>query len=183
MSPETDPAPVDVRGAGADAAWFDAVFAAHAGAVQRYLVRRLPAGSDDAEDLAADVLATAWRRRADVPRGAELPWLYRTAGFVLANHRRKARATPVAVVPEEPDDVDPADLAVDDDRVRAVLARLSARERRVLLLVAWEGLDGDGLAAVLGVSRGGADAALSRARARLRAAWEAEADEVQAGAR
>ncbi|GAB3093367.1 RNA polymerase sigma factor [Isoptericola nanjingensis] len=158
-----------------DTAWFDDLFAAHAGAVHRYLVRRLPAGGAEAEDLAADVLATAWRRRADVPRGAELPWLYRTAGFVLANHRRKARPTPVAVVPEVPDDVDPAALAVDDDRVRAVLARLSPRDRQVLLLVAWDGVGGDGLAQVLGVSRGGADAALSRARARLRAAWDAEA--------
>ncbi|MFE5334302.1 RNA polymerase sigma factor [Isoptericola sp. NPDC056573] len=162
------------RDDGDDTAWFDALFAAHAGAVHRYLVRRLPAGGADAEDLAADVLATAWRRRADVPRGAELPWLYRTAGFVLANHRRKARPTPVAVVPEVPDDVDPAALAVDDDRVRAVLARLSPRDRQVLLLVAWDGVGGDGLAQVLGVSRGGADAALSRARARLRAAWDAE---------
>lgn len=164
-----------------DAAWFDDLFAAHARAVHRYLVRRLPAGGGDAEDLAADVLATAWRRRADVPRGAELPWLYRTAGFVLANHRRKARPTPVAVVPEVPDDVDPATLAVDDDRVRAVLARLSPRDRQVLLLVAWEGLGGAELAEVLGVSRGGADAALSRARARLRVAWDAEAAEGGAG--
>jgi len=158
----------------ADEAWFDELFAAHAGAVHRYLLRRLPAGGADAEDLAADVLATAWRRRADVPRGAELPWLYRTAGFVLANHRRKSRPVPVAVVPEVPDDVDPAVLALGDDRVRGVLARMSARDRRVLLLVAWEGVDGDGLAQVLGVSRGGADAALSRARSRLRAAWDAE---------
>ncbi|MFE7407128.1 RNA polymerase sigma factor [Isoptericola sp. NPDC057559] len=166
-----------VRGdapAGDDATWFDALFAAHAGAVHRYLVRRLPAGGADAEDLAADVLATAWRRRDDVPRGAELPWLYRTAGYVLANHRRKSRPTPVALVPEVPEDVDPAALALDDDHVRAVLARLSPRDRRILLLVAWEGLDGEGLAQVLGVSRGGADAALSRARARLRTAWDAE---------
>ena len=178
-----DPHETARAGDGGDAAvddttWFDDLFAAHAAAVHRYLVRRLPAGGADAEDLAADVLATAWRRRADVPRGAELPWLYRTAGFVLANHRRKARPTPVAVVPDVPDDVDPAALAVDDDRVRAVLGRLSPRDRQVLLLVAWDGVGGDALAQVLGVSRGGADAALSRARARLRAAWAAESDET-----
>ncbi|MDO8145547.1 MULTISPECIES: RNA polymerase sigma factor [unclassified Isoptericola] len=157
-----------------DAAWFDRLFAAHAGAVHRYLVRRLPAGDgrrDEAEDLAAEVLATAWRRREDVPGGAELPWLYRTAGYVLANHRRKHRAMPVAAVPEQPDDVDPAALAVTDDAVRDVLGRLSPRDRRILLLVAWDGLSGDELAEVLDVSRGGADAALSRARSRLRAAW------------
>ncbi|AEG45381.1 RNA polymerase sigma factor [Isoptericola variabilis] len=163
-----------------DDAWFDALFQEHASAIHRYFARRLPASAggraDEAEDLAAEVLATAWRRRDDVPAGAELPWLYRTAGFVLANHRRKARALPVAAVPDEPDDVDPESMTLDDDRLRRVLARLTPRDRRILLLVAWDGLDGAALAEVLGVSRGGADAALSRARARLRLAWDEETD-------
>lgn len=164
-----DPAPA---GPPRDDAWFEAVFREHATSVLRYFVRR--AGRDDAEDLTADVLAVAWRRRDDVPRGAELPWLYRTAGFVLANHRRKGRPTPVDSVPEEAvDDDDPATLAVSDERVREVLGALSPRDRRILLLHAWEGLTGDELAEVLGVSLGGADAALSRARARLREVWAA----------
>ncbi|GAA2243237.1 RNA polymerase sigma factor [Promicromonospora sukumoe] len=165
-----------------DEAWFGALFDAHSRALYSYFVRRLPDGgrASDAEDLAAEVLATAWRRRDDVPDGAELPWLYRTAGYLLANHRRKMRALPVAVVPDEPDDVDPATLAVDDDAVRQVLSRLSSRDRRILLLVAWDGLSGDDLAQVLGVSRGGADAALSRARARLRDAWDAHEQAVDA---
>lgn len=153
-------------------AWFETVFREHSTAVYRYFARR--AGVQEAEDLAADVFATAWRRRADVPEGAELPWLYRTAGFVLANHQRKGRPVPVAEVEDEPDDdVDPANLAITDDEVRSVLTALAPRDRRILLLVAWEGLDGDELAEVLGISRGGADAALSRARSRLREAWEA----------
>ena len=156
-----------------DDAWFDALFRAHATAVHRYFARR--AAPDDVQDLAADVLATAWRRREDVPEGAELPWLYRTCGFVLANHRRKGRPTPVEHVPDDVDDADPADLAVADDEVRAVLASLLPRDRRILLLHAWEGLDGDALAEVLGISRGGADAALSRARARLREAFATRA--------
>ena len=138
--------------------------------------RRLPraggGGAPDADDLTAEVLATAWRRRDDVPDGAELPWLYRTAGFLLANHRRKARALPVAEVPERPDDgADVEHVVVQDDEVRRALSALSDRDRRILLLHAWEGLGGADLAAVLGTSRGGADAALSRARARLRTAW------------
>ena len=64
--------------------------------------------------------------------------------------------------------------------MRQVLARLSPRDRRILLLVAWDGLSGDDLARVLGVSRGGADAALSRARARLRDAWDAHEQAVDA---
>ena len=155
-------------GDGRDEAWFDALFRAHAAAVHRYLLRRAP---QDADDLAAEVLAIAWRRRDDVPDGAELPWLYRTAGFVLANHRRKKQPLPLAAVPEQEADDDPADAAVTDELVREALAGLSARDRRILLLHAWEGLAGEELAAVLGISRGGADAALSRARSRLAVAW------------
>ncbi|MGN0111123.1 MAG: RNA polymerase sigma factor [Cellulosimicrobium funkei] len=159
-----------------DEAWFAALFAAHATPLYRYFRRRLPSAvggvAPDADDLTAEVLATAWRRRADVPDGAELPWLYRTAGFLLANHRRKARALPVAEVPERPDDgADVEHVVVQDDEVRRALSALSDRDRRILLLHAWEGLGGADLAAVLGTSRGGADAALSRARARLRTAW------------
>ena len=169
-------APLTTVGAPHDAEWFEQVVHEHGTAVYRYLVRRVP--RSDAEDLAADVLAVAWRRRDDVPVGAELPWLYRTAGFVVANHRRKSRPVLVAEVPDTAsgtDDGDPEVRAIRDEQVREVLGRLSPRDRRVLLLHAWEGLTGDELATVLGVSRGGADAALSRARARLREAWDAPA--------
>ena len=152
-----------------DEAWFESLFRAHSTSLYRYFVRR--AAHDDVEDLTAEVLAVAWRRREDVPDDAVLPWLYRTAGFVLANHRRKGRPVPVGDVPDGVDDADPAALTVADDEVRAVLAALSPRDRRILLLNAWEGLTGQALADVLGVSRGGADAALSRARARLTEVW------------
>lgn len=152
-----------------DDAWFEGLFREHSTAVHRYFARR--AAPDDVQDLTADVLVTAWRRRQDVPEGAELPWLYRTAGYVLANHRRKGRPVPVDDVPEEVDDADPAHLTVVAEEVRAALAALPARDRRILLLNAWEGIHGEELASVLGISRGGADAALSRARARLREVW------------
>lgn len=161
-----------------DQAWFDALFAEHARAVHRYFLRRAP--HDDAEDLAADVLATAWRRRDDLPEGHELAWLYRTAGFVLANYRRKGRAIPVEELPDDTDGEyasDPADIVVEDEAVRRVLAELSPRDRHVLLLHVWEGLDGEALGQALGISRGGAAAALSRARARLREGWD---DRVEA---
>ena len=158
-----------------DDAWFEDLFRAHASAVYRYFVRRV--GAQEAHDLSADVFATAWRRRGDIPDDAALAWLYRTAGFTLANHRRKARPIPIGDVPDVVDlgagGIDPAVLEGLSADVRAVLAGLSARDRQILLLSAWEGLDGNQLAAVLGISRGGADAALSRARARLRDLWDA----------
>ena len=172
MSSRTDESS-DTHAAGRvrDEGWFDALFRDHATAVFRYLVRR--GARDDAEDLAADVLTVAWRRRDDVPEGAELPWLYRTAAFVLANHRRKGRPVPVGDVPDtaELDDSDPVLSVLADEQVRTALAALSPRDRQILLLNAWEGLTGDALAQVLEISRGGADAALSRARARLREVW------------
>ncbi|NNH07476.1 sigma-70 family RNA polymerase sigma factor [Cellulomonas fimi] len=176
------PAPTSAPAAAptpADTAWFETLVRDHATAVHRFVVRRV--GRNDADDLTADVLTVAWRRRDDVPRGAELPWLYRTAGFVLANHVRKSRPVPVADVPEGLDPTDPAVLAVRDEQVRTVLAALGVRDRQILLLNAWEGLAGQALADVLGISRGGADAALSRARARLREAWDAHDADTPAG--
>ena len=162
---------VDVR----DAPWFDGFFAQHATSIHRYFVRR--ASHSDFEDLAAQVFATAWRRRDKIPDGFELPWLYKTASFVLANHRRKPTLTLISDYSADEDEraarsVDPAELVMADDEVRRALSRLSARDRTVLMLHAWEGLDGDGLARALGLTRGGAAAARSRARARRREAWD-----------
>lgn len=155
-----------------DIAWFTAVVGEHSTAIVRYFARRGP--RQDAEDLAADVFATAWRRRAAVPSDAVLPWLYRTAGFTLANHRRKVVDLPVDELPETGArrvGDDPELAALFDDELRGALGSVAERDRRILLLHAWEGLDGEELASVLGISRSGADAALSRARARLREAW------------
>lgn len=150
---------------------FHAQVAVHLDAVYRYFVRRAP--RPDADDLTAEVFETAWRRRDSVPEGAELPWLYRTAGFVLANHRRRVRALPVHEVPEQAS-TDHAEHIADRDALERTMQRLSARDRDVLMLHAWEGLDGTELGEALGVSRSGAQAALSRARARFRDAWSAE---------
>ena len=156
-----------------DVAWFTEITHAHSTALVRYFARRGP--YQDAEDLAADVLLTAWRRRDDVPREAVLPWLYKTAGYTLANHRRKHIDLPVDEVPEREAHArvgtDPEISAIFDAEVRGALATVGERDRHILLLHAWEGLDGAELAAVLEISRSGAEAAISRARKRLREAW------------
>lgn len=168
MTPETSP--------DRDEAWFDALFREHVRSVYRYVARR--AARVDADDLTADVLTVAWRRRGEVPEGHELAWLYRTAALTVANHHRKSRPVLVEVVPEDTDQTSPELLVVADLEVRAALATLPDRDREILLLTAWDGVDGDRLAATLGISRGGADAALSRARARLRVAWDAQGTEA-----
>ena len=154
----------------------DAIVEAHAVDVHRYLRRRLAGSADpvfDADDLTAEVFVVAWRRRADIPDEA-LPWLYGVARRVLANHRRRRIDIPVDPVDagglEDADALegtDPAELVTDDAVLAQAWLTLSARDREVLRLAAWEGLDGAGLAAALGIGVGGAGAALSRARTRL----------------
>lgn len=148
------------------------LFDAHAQAVRRYLVRRLGTDADPlstADDLTAEVFLVAWRRRSDVPAGAELPWLYAVARRVLANYRRRAADIPTNDIEslDAIDDNDPSELVTEDLALRTAWERLSPRDREVLRLSAWEGLSGDALGVALGMSTGGAASALSRARARL----------------
>ena len=145
---------------------------AHAVDVRRYLYRRLVGAADPAstaDELTADVLVIAWRRRADIPAGAELPWLYAVARRVLANYRRRPQDVLVADLGDLDaiDEADPADIASDNAALADAWRSLSPRDREVLRLVAWEGLTGSQLAAALGISEGGAAAALSRARSRF----------------
>lgn len=145
---------------------------AHAEDVRRYLYRRLLGSGDPAstaDDLTADVLVVAWRRRADIPAGAELPWLYAVARRVLANYRRRPQDVLVADLGalDAIDEADPAEIVCDDAALADAWRSLSSRDREVLRLAAWEGLTGAELAMALGISEGGAAAALSRARSRF----------------
>ncbi|WP_311497301.1 sigma-70 family RNA polymerase sigma factor [uncultured Mobiluncus sp.] len=156
-----------------DEQWFERVFAEHSTAIVRFLYRR--GAYSDAEDLAAEVFTVMWKKKTEVPDGAELPWLYKTAGLTLANWYRKKKSLPMGDNQENLDSTDfsdPAQLVVEDHGMRAALLSLSERDREIILAVAWEGLSGNALAQYLGVSRSAADAALSRARKRLEEAIE-----------
>lgn len=156
-----------------DQSWFEALFREHSPAIVRFLWRR--GAGEEAEDLASEVFVTAWRKRDDIPDDVPLAWLYKTAGLTLSNWYRKKKAAPMGENQdflESQSAIDPAVSAVEDDQMRRALQELSERDREVLILHAWDGLDGDALAEYLGISRGGADAALSRARSRLEAALE-----------
>jgi RNA polymerase sigma-70 factor (ECF subfamily) len=152
--------------------WFTVLYAAHHGDLVRYGYRRL-AHLDEASELAQEVFVVAWRRRADVPDHA-LPWLYGVARRLLANHWRDRRTRPIL------ETVDLTGLAASGlagpDTVtaltdlRAALTRLSAADREVLRLAAWEQLSAAEMATVLGCTRTAAKVRLHRARRRLAAA-------------
>lgn len=150
----------------------EGIFDAHAVPVQRYLYRRLTGWADPAstaDDLTADVFLIAWQKRDEIPADAALPWLYAVARRVLANHRRRRIDIPVEDLGalDAIDEGDPAELVTRDAELADAWRALSPRDREVLRLAAWEGLSGADLATALGISEGGAAAALSRARARL----------------
>ncbi len=177
-----DPVVSSIRPLQRDERWFNDVFTTHAKAIQLYFQRRIT--SDDAEDLAAEVFVTAWRRRETVTDGMELAWLYRVAGFVLANFRRKQRTSATehiealvdrrdgSITSPDGNGAEPAEAVAERDRALRALATLSCRDRDIIELSAWDGLNRQELADYLGVSVGGADAALSRARGRLAQAWQ-----------
>jgi RNA polymerase sigma factor (sigma-70 family) len=155
---------------------FDALFASHSSDIVAYCGWR--AGSEsDAQDAAAEVFLTAWRRLDHLPEGdAARVWLYATARRVIANQRRSSRrraalyqrlALDAAVVVQQPPSPDREEALVHE-----ALARLAPRDREVLLLAEWEGLSPAQIAAVLGCLAITARGRLHRARRRFRAAFE-----------
>ena len=147
---------------------FEALFDEHALAVHRYVARR--SHTSDVDDIVADVFLVAWQKIDAIPDDFQQPWLFRTAWNVLANRRRKFVELPFEQLPDDPRDGDIAEVVVEDVTLRAAWLSLGARDREVLRLVAWDGLNGAELAAALGISVSGAGVALSRARARFEAA-------------
>jgi RNA polymerase sigma-70 factor (ECF subfamily) len=158
---------------------FEELYALHAGAVRGYAMRRCD--PETADDVVADVFLVAWRRRAELPE-EPLPWLLGTARHVLANHARghsrrvrlldRLAAEPTALAT-------PAHSSGRESaRVRAALARLNEKDRELLLLLAWEGLEPRQAAQVLGVRPNTLAVRFHRARRRLSAALQAlEAEE------
>ena len=152
---------------------FEELFSTHAKAVYRYAQRRIAVS--DVDDVVADVFVIAWRKFDEIPSGFEQAWLFRTAWNVLANRHRKFVEVPFDELPDSPDGGDIADTVIQDVMLREAWQALSVRDREVLRLVAWEGLNGSELAAALGISVSGAGVALSRARERFNAACAANA--------
>jgi RNA polymerase sigma factor (sigma-70 family) len=135
----------------------------------RFAARRVPPA--EAEDVVATVFLVAWRRLADVPDDAR-PWLFGVARKTIANQNRGLRrrnAVDIRMVEDLPAEADGAPERI--DLVRAWWT-LSAADREVLALVAFDGLTGDQAATVLGCRRSAFSMRLGRARQRLRRALE-----------
>jgi RNA polymerase sigma-70 factor (ECF subfamily) len=155
-----------------DRAWLETLFSSHHRQVLAYARRRVP--PDEADDVLAEVFATAWQHRERVPSQA-LPWLYRTASHHVlhlqrSHGRRNHLAGRLAAQPpgREPDHAESVARELDARAmVTAALSRLSPRDAEVLRLAAWEELTTEELAYVLGCTVPAARVRLHRARRRL----------------
>ncbi len=154
---------------------FEAMFAELYPVVLGYAARRTQ--WHVAEDVASQVFLVAWHRLDVVPDDDEhrKAWILVVARNVLANSQRarlrsarldvRLRAGLAAGVPVV--ELDPADAVAERLVAGTAMRRLGPRDQEILQLAAWDGLDLDGLATVLGCSTGAAAMRLHRARTRL----------------
>ncbi len=153
---------------------FEALYAAHAGAVRGYAMRRTtPAQADD---VVAEVFLIVWRRLDEIPTDARV-WLLGVARKVLANERRSS-ARQQAVrgrleheVRTHPERAPTAEqlltLEPAAQQVMDALHGLRESDREALLLIAWEELSHREAARVLGVRESTFGVRLHRAKRRL----------------
>ncbi|WP_444961111.1 RNA polymerase sigma factor [Nocardiopsis sp. M1B1] len=161
---------------------FGEVFRRHAPALHRYAARRL--GGPDADDVVAETFHIAFRKRDryDPAHPDARPWLWRIAANLVRRHHRTETRHYRALARTGVDPVlegfaDRVSARVDAQSaskpLAAALAGLSARDRDVLLLVAWGDLTYEEVASVLSVPVGTVRSRLHRARKRVRAALRA----------
>jgi RNA polymerase sigma-70 factor (ECF subfamily) len=130
--------------------------------------------AEDAADVVAETYLIAWRRLERVPTGDQARlWLFGVARNLLRKGvgrrhfgdrlverlARELRAGALVHPPGENECL---------EAVRRALARLSARDREILTLTAWEGLTPKQIAAVTGMSANIVRVRLHRARNRLK---------------
>ena len=138
--------------------------------IAKFLYRRVEA--TEVDDLSAQVFEIAWRRGGAVTIGEELPWLYRVATNLVANHRRKnARAQHLLAAIVAPDTSPSAEsIAIADIALADAWARLPATSRQILALTALDGLSISETAVALDITANAVSVRLNRARNLLRVA-------------
>jgi RNA polymerase sigma-70 factor (ECF subfamily) len=165
---------------------FEDLYRAYYRALLRFAVRRTP-DHERARDVVAETFAVAWRRRSTLPTDRALPWLYKIAGNVIANDRRRdehaAEAYRVlgsySTREHQTDSAEQTEWSHALRGVLHILHTLSDSDQRVLMLHAWEGLSGMDLGAALGCSSAAASVRLHRARRRLDAAMKVRGSRIE----
>lgn len=160
---------------------FARVFDRYYVVIHGYVARRL--GQGLADDLASEtfLIAFAKRDRYDQSRADARPWLFGIASNLVARHHRaehrRYRATARTGVDEVSEShadqvVVRLDAMARRSALAAALSEIPAKDRDVLLLVAWAELTSEQAGQALGIPAGTARSRLHRARQRIQVALE-----------
>lgn len=152
---------------------FTLIFDRYFPQVHSYVARRL--GTDVADDLASETFLIAFRQRArfDSRSGVVRAWLYGIATNLIRRHRRDEvrawRATAKLPLPtpsssHEERVTQQVTAEAASRELAAALAKVSAKDREVLMLVALGELTYEEVSAALGIAYGTVCSRLSRAR-------------------
>jgi RNA polymerase sigma factor (sigma-70 family) len=151
---------------------FERVFCETRTGLLAYLLRRSPS-PEDAADALAETYLIAWAKRDALPGGEQARlWLFGVARNVLLQgaSRRRFSGALVERLGGELRRAGAQEAATDDERVetlREALNALSARDREIVTLTAWEGLSPTQIAVAMGTSANAVRIRLHRARAQL----------------
>ena len=147
---------------------FNAIFRAHMPEISRFLARRVD--ESDVEDLASDLFAIAWSKRGVIPDGFELPWLYKTARYLIANHRKKQNnRSRIELLLARPEAAPSAEsIAIADSALGNAWGKLQGYERELISLWAYEGFSNKEIGIALEISENAAAIRLTRAKQKLK---------------
>jgi RNA polymerase sigma-70 factor, ECF subfamily len=144
---------------------FSVLYEGSYGAIHAYACRRV--GSEAADEIAAETFLVAWRRFDALP-AEPLPWLYGVArNVVLRHHNELSRRQQALAGLVRERNWPPLGSEDGTPVLREAWGRLSAADREVLALVAWEQLSVSHAARAVGCSAPVFSVRLHRARRRL----------------
>jgi RNA polymerase sigma-70 factor (ECF subfamily) len=158
---------------------FAELFDRYSAMLYRYVSKRL--GPEPAEDIVGETFLVAFSRRRsyDLAYPDARPWLFGILTKLVSRHHRTeaARYRALLRAPVDSDVESPADrvaAGVTAQAVRAelagALAALPAKDRDVLLLIAWGDLTYEEVGRALGIPIGTVRSRLNRGRRKVRAA-------------
>jgi RNA polymerase sigma-70 factor, ECF subfamily len=143
--------------------------------VLAFLLRRC-SSAEDAADCLAETYLLAWKKRDEMPSGAETrPWLFGVARNVMRRgnelrDRTAAAASALAAEVERAGAVCPAPNAEGPDPVMAAIRHLPELDQEIITMLIWDELAPREVAAVLGLTPNVVRVRAHRARAKLKAA-------------